>query len=190
MGRKGLQWPSMLMPPQALEALLFVAAEPLTKDEISRLLEVSPANLEKVVTSLAKELSGRGLTLVDTGKELELRTAPDAAPILKKLYDSKLSRDLGKAGLETLAVVAYRPGSTRSEIDWVRGVNSSASMRTLLVRGLIAGEEDHNDRRKIRYRLTTEAYAHLGISTAEDLPRYSELSNGAQDATLTVEPES
>ena len=73
-------------------------------------------------------------------------------------------------------MVAYRNGATRSEIDWVRGVNSSASLRTLLMRGLIDAQEDPADKRRIRYQLTTDALAHLGIARREDLPRFSELS--------------
>ena len=74
------------------------------------------------------------------------------------------SRDFGKASMETLAAIAYKSGSTRGEIDWVRGVNSSASLHTLLMRGLIEGREDEHDKRRIRYSLTTEALAHLGLS--------------------------
>ncbi len=86
--------------------------------------------------------------------------------------------------METLATIAYKTegadkggaGATRGEIDWVRGVNSSAALRTLLMRGLIEGREDERDKRRIRYSITTEALAHLGLSRIEDLPRYAELS--------------
>ena len=55
-------------------------------------------------------------------------------------------------------------------------MNSSASVRTLLLRGLIEGSEDPTDRRRIRYALTTEALAHLGVKRREELPRYKELA--------------
>ena len=61
----------------------------------------------------------------------------------------------------------------------MRGVNSSASVRTLLLRGLIEGREDPTDKRRVRYAVTTEALAHLGLSRLEDLPRYAELSASA-----------
>lgn len=172
----------MLTPPSAVEAVLFAAGEPLEKAELAKLLEVPEKDLQKALEALKTALKGRGLALIDTGREVELRTAPEASLILKKLRESELSRDLGKAGLETLAVIAYRAGSTRSEIDWVRGVNSSTSVRTLLLRGLIEGEEDPQDRRRIRYRLTTDALAHLGVARAEMLPRYAELAKEAAQA--------
>ena len=128
---------------------------------------------------LADSLTGRGIALVETATEAELRTAPDASAIVKKLHESELSRDLGKASMETLAVIAYQTGTTRGEIDWIRGVNSSASLRTLLLRGLIEGREDERDKRRVRYALTTDALAHLGIARAEDLPRASELMAAA-----------
>ena len=117
--------------------------------------------------------------LVETATEVVLRTAPEASALVKKLRESELTRDLGKASMETLAVIAYQAGTTRGEIDWVRGVNSSTSIRTLLMRGLIEGREDERDKRRIRYALTTEALAHLGLSRIENLPRYAELSAAA-----------
>ena len=128
---------------------------------------------------LTESLEGSGVILIETETEVELRTAPEAAALVKKLRESELARDLGKASLETLAVIAYQTGATRGEIDWVRGVNSSTSLRTLLMRGLIEGREDERDKRRVRYNLTTEALAHLGITRAEDLPRATELQAAA-----------
>ncbi|MDO8624064.1 MAG: SMC-Scp complex subunit ScpB [bacterium] len=175
----------MLTPPNAIEAILFISGEAMEKKELATLLGINEEDLKIALLALAKTLEGRGLSLIDNEKEVELRTSPAAAPILKKLRERELSRDLGKAGLETLAVIAYRSGATRSEIDWVRGVNSSTSVRTLLLRGLVAGEEDSKDRRRTCYRLTTDALAHLGVSTLEKLPRYNELSKGAAEIALT-----
>jgi segregation and condensation protein B len=172
----------MLTPPAALHALLFASGEPLHKKEICKLLGLKEAELAVVVRAFTDSLKEAGVALIDTGEELELRTAPEAAPLVKKLRESELSRDLGKASLETLAVIAYRTGTTRSEIDWVRGVNSSASLRTLLMRGLISGKEDPEDKRRIRYSLTTEAYAHLGVTGPEGLPRAEELMAGTEAA--------
>ena len=172
----------MLTPPAAIEAVLFASGEAMDKHELAKLLGMSDSNLRTALEALQTTLEGRGLALIDSGKEIELRTSPEAADILKKLRESELSRDLGKAGLETLAVIAYRAGATRGEVDWVRGVNSSTSVRTLLLRGLIEGAEDPEDRRRVRYNITTDALAHLGASKIADLPRYQELSKEAEVA--------
>ncbi len=173
----------MLTPPAALHALLFASGEPMGKKHLAELLEMKEEELKGVIETLTKLLKGSGVTIIETESEVELRTAPEAAAFVKKLHEDELSRDLGKASLETLAVISYKNGSTRGEIDWVRGVNSSASLHTLLLRGLIEGKEDEKDKRRIRYSLTTEALAHLGLSRAEDLPRYTEFSA----ATLAAE---
>lgn len=169
----------MLTPPQALEALLFAAGEPLDKQDVAKLLGVKEEQLQSVIDALAEQLEGRGVSLIETEHELELRTNAAAAEFVKKLRESELSRDLGKGSLETLAVIAYQGGATRGEVDWVRGVNSSASIRSLMLRGLIEGREDEKDRRRQRYALTTEALAHLGLTRASELPRHAELSSEA-----------
>ena len=169
----------MLTPPAAAHALLFASGEPLEKKQLAKLLEIKDAEVRLLLKALADSLKGSGIVLVETDTEVELRTAPEAAPIVKKLRESELARDLGKASLETLAVIAYQTGTTRGEVDWVRGVNSSTSLRTLLMRGLIEGREDERDKRRIRYSLTTEALAHLGIKSVAELPRAEELRAGA-----------
>ncbi|MDO8593290.1 MAG: SMC-Scp complex subunit ScpB [bacterium] len=165
----------MLTPPAAAHALLFASGEPLEKKRLATLLEIKESELKVVLKALIDSLKNSGTTLIETDTEVELRTSPEAAAIVKKLRESELSRDLGKASMETLAVIAYQTGTTRGEVDWVRGVNSSASLRTLLMRGLIEGREDERDKRRVRYSLTTDALAYLGIARAEDLPRAREL---------------
>lgn len=170
----------MLTPPAALEALLFANGGPIDKKQLTKLLGISDAELAMTIKALMRQLEGHGVSIIETDRDIEMRTAPAASAVVKKLRESELARDLGKASMETLAVIAYGTGTTRGEIDWVRGVNSSASLRTLLVRGLIEGREDERDKRRTRYSLTTDALAHLGITRAEELPRAKELTVAAQ----------
>ena len=179
----------MLTPPAAAHALLFASGEPIEKKRLAELLDIKEKDLPVVLQALVGLLKGSGLALIETSKEVELRTSPEASVIVKKFREGELSRDLGKASLETLAVIAYHAGgtdggnkgATRSEVDWVRGVNSSTSIRTLLMRSLIEGKEDESDKRRVRYNITTEALAHLGLTRIEDLPRYKELATGTRD---------
>jgi segregation and condensation protein B len=173
----------------SLEAVLFAAGESVSKKRLATLLEITPEQLRDSALDLRTKLEGRGLALIEAGEELELRTAPHAAGVVQKLRESELSRDLGKASLEALAIILYKGGATRSEIDWVRGVNSAAALRSLTLRGLIARAEDASDRRRIRYTATIDALAHLGVASMQDLPRYSEfaaaLSSAQESATST-----
>lgn len=182
--------------PAALEAILFAAGEPLPKKRLAELLGVSSEMLATAAKELTATLSERGLTLVVHHEAFELRTSPEAAELVKKLRESELSRDLGKASLEALAIVLYQDTATRGDIDWVRGVNSSAAIRSLLLRGLIERIDDPNDRRRARYRATMDALGHLGLASASELPRHEEFAGAlsaqreAQAAAADVrEPE-
>jgi segregation and condensation protein B len=170
-----------------LEAVLFASGEPMTKKKLCALLGASAENLAEAVEELRAALADRGLALVETGDELELRTAPEAADTVKKLREGELSKDLGKAGLEALAIIMYRlpaqaGGVTRSEDDWIPGVNSAQTVRSLMLRGLIERTEDPTDKRRFHYKPTTDALAHLGVAKLSDLPRYAELSKEAESA--------
>lgn len=172
-----------------LEALLFAAGEPLTKKRIASLLETSAANVDDALNALRIALEDRGLMLIEAGEDVELRTSPDAADSVQKLRESELSRDLGKASLETLAFILYKGGATRGDIDWVRGVNSGAAIRALLLRGLVERTEDVNDKRRAFYKPTVEALAHLGVGRLNELPRYTELTQAlrAHEATAPTD---
>ena len=159
-----------------LLALLFAAGEPLARTRLATLLDVSKEDFAETVEALGGTLADTGLALIQTDEELEVRTAPEASQVVQKLRESELSRDLGKASLETLALVLYRGSATRGEIDWVRGVNSAAAIRSLTLRGLIERSEDATDKRRARYTATVDALAHLGVQKREDLPRYKEFT--------------
>lgn len=170
-----------------LEALLFASGEPLTKKRLAAFLDSGADTLEDALNALRIALEGRGLMLIETGDMVELRTSPEAADTIQKLRESELSKDLGKASLETLAIILYKGGATRGDIDWVRGVNSGAAIRSLLLRGLVERTEDIADKRRAFYKPTVDALAHLGAGTLEDLPRYAELhaALAANEATTT-----
>ncbi len=167
-----------------LEAVLFVRGEPLARGELLKLLGIDVGVLDHALESLAARLVG-GIRLINDGREVELRTAPEAAPLIEMMQKEELSRDIGKAGLETLAILLYKGPSTRSEIDYVRGVNSSHILRVLAMRGLVRRVEHPKDDRSYLYEPTTELLASLGKEKREDLPEFENLMNeiGALYAT-------
>ncbi len=173
--------------PALLEALLFASGEALDKKTVAKLLDMKPAELTEAVEVLTTALKGHGIALIETENELELRTSPEASALIAAYRESELSRDIGKASLETLAIILYKNGATRSEIDYIRGVNSSTALRSLQMRALIEKSEDASDKRKIRYQPTIEALAHLGVSRKEDLPRYREFTEGMMERLEATE---
>ncbi len=81
---------------------------------------------------------------------------------------------MGKASLETLTIILYRGPITKSQIDYIRGVNSNFILRGLLIRGLIEREKNPDDERGFIYKPAIELITHLGIGSLSGLPEYTE----------------
>mgnify|MGYP003394857683 CR=1 FL=1 len=161
-----------------IDALLFALGRPLSRKELAQKLGVSPQELDGALRELGE--MQRGVVLVDDGNEVSLRTAPGAAELIERVRKEEYSREIGKAGLEALSAVLYRGPLTRSEIDFIRGVNSSQTLRTLTVRGLVRKIPNPKDERSFLYEPTTELLAHLGVSRSSDLPEYAQVREKIQ----------
>lgn len=155
-----------------IEALLFWKGEAMSIRELEKALSKKEADVVAALLRLEEALAGRGLVLVRTETAVELRTAPEAGALIEALRKEELSKDLGKAGLETLSIVLYNSPITRAEIDYIRGVNSTFIVRNLLIRGLIEREQNKKDQRSFLYKPTFELLSFLGIRRIEDLPEY------------------
>lgn len=170
-----------------IEAILFWRGEPVSEKELCKLTEKSPEEVRAACESLSKRLQGGGLTLMAKDGEYALGTSTEASGLIEKLTKEELSRDIGKAGLETLTIVAYASPVTRREIDYIRGVNSSFILRNLSVRGLVerieTGKSSH-----YAYRPTFELLSYLGASRPEDLPDYSTVRDEMRKALSPNEP--
>ena len=155
-----------------LEALLFSLGRPLSRDEARTMLDCSEPELEEATAHLRE--GSRGMVLVEDGRMMELRAAPGAAELLERVRKEEYSREVGKAGLEALAAVLYRGPLSRSGIDFIRGVNSSQTLRTLAMRGLLRRVPNPADARQYLYEPTTELLGALGVSHIKELPEYAE----------------
>lgn len=158
---------------QHVEALLFSRGGPITKKELGRLLHKNDEEIEAVIHSYANMLNDRGVRIVETDTEVELRAAPEAAALLEALQEEELSKSLGPAAQETLAIILYRGPMSRSRIEYIRGVSCQAILRSLLIRGLIERRE-HGPHRS-EYAATTDLLAFLGIPNCEALPEYAHM---------------
>ncbi len=155
---------------QQLEGLLFALGRPLLHKDIQKILSLSDEELASVLSEGAQ--AGRGVVIVDDGFMLELRVAPEVAPLIEQVRREENSRDLGRAGLEVLAAIAYRGPLTRAEIDFIRGVNSGQTIRTLTMRGLVRRIQNPKDERSFLYEITTELLATMGSTHPRDLPDF------------------
>src|SRR3989344_973603 len=176
-----------------IEAILFFRGEPVSVQRLSEILSVGdngpvgPDEVQKALAVLEKSLDGRGITLVRESDEVMLETVSAAASIIEQITKEELTKDIGKAGLETLSLVLYHGPITRREIDYVRGVNSSYILRNLMIRGLIGAGERKGAGRSIGYKPTFELLSHLGIKKKEDLPEYEEVTSELKDFKKTLE---
>lgn len=160
---------------QHIEALLFALGGPVSKKELAKKLGEEEAHIAQALLALQTSMQGRGLVLVDDGREVELRTSPETSAKIEELQKDEFSRDIGRAGLEVLAAVLYRGPLSRSEIDFIRGVNSSQTVRTLLMRGFVRKVPNPSDERSFLYEPTTEILSSLGAVSMHDLPGYAEV---------------
>lgn len=173
-----------------IEALLFWKQEPMTIDELAKRLSESAENIGSALDLIGSSLEGHGIALIKNGKEVSLATSPEAHTDIEALVTDELSKELGKASMETLSIVLFAGEITRGEIEYVRGVNSSHALRHLQMRGLIERFSDPQDERKARYRVTTDALRHLGVRKIEDIPCYAEAKSKIEAAAVATADES
>ncbi|MCK5592128.1 MAG: SMC-Scp complex subunit ScpB [Candidatus Pacebacteria bacterium] len=170
-----------------IEAILFHKAEAVKVSELVKILEVPREDIERALENLEKNLEGRGVTLVKNEGAVMLGTTPETAIVVEKLIKDELDKDLGKAGLETLSIVLYRGPIKRSEIDYIRGVNSSYILRNMVMRGLVE-RVSVTESRSFVYKPTFELLSYLGVPCVEELPEYDMVK--AEIETLTQDNDS
>ena len=137
---------------QKIEAILFYKNEPIEIKKLSTLLDVKANEIKEALQNLASSLENRGICLVMTENEVSLATAPNMQDLIEQITKDEMSKEIGRAGLETLAIILYNGPISRREIDYIRGVNSTFILRNLCVRGLAEKEVDPKDQRVFKYK--------------------------------------
>jgi segregation and condensation protein B len=170
--------PASLLTPEQLrsvvESLLFVAGRPLELAELRRLLLVEEARLREAVQALAAdcEQQKRGIRVQRLGTTVQFVSAPENARFVAALLGLPTQVKLTTAALETLAVVAYRQPITRSQIEFIRGVNSDRALSSLMQHALVsevgrAGTVG----RPVLFGTTPEFLQQFGLTSLEALPQ-------------------
>lgn len=170
-----------------IEAILFFKNEPVSTAELGKWLGEKPDVIKEALANLTDSYKDRGLVLVSLDDSVTLGTHPDVSALIENLQKEELSRELGRAGLETLAIILYQGPISRREIDHIRGVNSSFILRSLLIRGLI--ERAESTERSYSYKTTLELLEHLGITRREELPNYENAVSSVKEFLETREME-
>lgn len=173
-----------------IEAILFWKGEPVSLAKLGEFLKVSPGEVIEAVKNLKANLAGRGIVLEENNEKYMLGTAPELSSLIEGLQKEELNKDLSKASLETLSILLYKNGASRAEIDYIRGVNSSFTLRALSIRGLVEKTIDAKDSRRYIYKPSFDLLSFMGIQSVEDLPGYGEVKNGIEVAAKNLEEES
>jgi segregation and condensation protein B len=172
---------------QKIEAILFWRAEPISRKKLSEILAVGQLEVNEAVEKLKENLNNRGVVLIEKDDELTLGTSPEVSELIENLQKEELNKDLSKASLETLSIVLYKNGVTRSEIDYIRGVNSSFTLRMLSVRGLVEKTIDKDDNRRFVYKPSFDLLSYMGVKSVQELPEFGELNNSISSAIDNIE---
>ncbi|GIW39625.1 MAG: segregation and condensation protein B [Candidatus Binatia bacterium] len=155
-----------------VESLLFASPEPLSDRRLAELTGESASSVRRVLRELASEYAeaGRGIRLEEVAGGFQLRTAPENAAWVRALFRER-PRRLGRAALETLAIVAYRQPITRAEIEEIRGVDVEGVLAGLVERGLvrICGRKETVGR-PLLYGTTDAFLEQFGLRSLADLP--------------------
>jgi segregation and condensation protein B len=174
---------------RALEAILFVADEPLSAAVLSQAVEAGRRDVEATLRAMADGFDdrGSGIVLREVAGGWRLMTDPGAAPFVRQFVLSNRHARLTKASLETLAIVAYKQPVTRHQVSSIRGVDSDGVLRALAERGLIeeVGRDD-GPGRGVLYGTTSEFLERLGLPSLADLPPVAPLLGDAGDERASV----
>ena len=157
-----------------IEAVLFAYGEPISTIKLAEILNLKKEELENALISLTDELNRqeRGITLIKNNNKVQLATKPELTKLLENIVKQEFTEDLTPAALETLSIIAYSGPISRADIEYIRGVNSSFTIRNLLLRGLIDRTIDPKRANAYIYNPSFDLIKRLGLSGVGDLPDY------------------
>ncbi|MFP4514576.1 MAG: SMC-Scp complex subunit ScpB [Parcubacteria group bacterium] len=166
-----------------IESLLFIAAKPLSLNDLNKILSKDKKEIEKALVELRDiyHKNKSGLQIIEQSKKYQMVSSADNAKLVQKYLEDETSGDLSQASLEALTIIAYRGPISKIELERIRGVNCSLIIRNLLLRGLIEEKSSANTDDKI-YNVSLDFIRFLGIESIEQLPDYKRLN---KDQTIS-----
>ncbi len=171
-----------------LESVLFMYGREMSFSRIGELLGLSENEVKDVIDRLQKEYETRkncGLHIIVQDEQVQMVTHPGSATVIEQMTKKELEGPLTPVASEVLAIIAYRGPINKIDIEAIRGVNCSFTLRNLLRRGLIERIVSDDSRHLQQYKTTNNFLRVLGIDSVDELPEYEELSHDKRiDAIL------
>ncbi len=172
-----------------IEAILFVAGEPVDVLDLQRALEADENTIRQALDALESDYSYhmRGICLKRFGTHVQLSTRPEYAEYVERLLQPIQKQSLSQSAMETLSIVAYKQPVTKLEIEQIRGVKCDYSVQSLVNKNLIeeVGRKDTIGH-PILYGTTDTFLSHFGLRSLDDLPKPPDTEN--EDETETLVP--
>jgi len=174
-----------------LEALIFISIEPLSVDRIKEVLsDRTEEEIRRAIEDLSAEYTreGRGLRLQQVGGGFVLATRPEHDSWVRRLLQIERKTKLSHAAVETLSVIAYHQPVTQPEIQAIRGVDSSYTIKTLLEKKLVK----ISGRKKapglpLLYRTTDRFLTYFGLNDLGELPSVEEVAKMLEEGDVPEE---
>ena len=163
-----------------VEALLFLAPEPVSLEELADALQAGEHAVQAAVGELARALEGRGVVLREVAGGWTLASHPDAEEAARRLLARPRTPALTAAQAETLAIVGYLQPVSRPEVARIRGVASESATAALVERGLIE-EAGRSQFGAILYRTTPLFLKLFGLRSLDDLPLIEQWDPSPED---------
>lgn len=154
-----------------IEALLYYLGGSMKKKELAKLLEAKESDITDAIEELKEKRKDSGVVLLDVGESITLATSDETKASIEKYVKKEMKGSIGRAGAETLSIIAYIGPVSRSVIEYIRGVHSQFIIQRLLLRGLIKRQ---GEGRNIKYTPTVELLSHMGVKSLEELPDFEE----------------
>ncbi|MDE3008114.1 MAG: SMC-Scp complex subunit ScpB [Acidobacteriota bacterium] len=170
---------------QRVEALLTVALEPISAEELADVLDADATEVASVLRALRQEcLDGaRGYVFTELASGWTMQSAPEVAEWVSKFANRDVSHRLSSAALETLAIIAYRQPVSRAQITALRGVNVDGVVRLLEQRGYVEEKgRAGGPGQPILYGTTELFLDRLGLASVADLPALEQFMDPVETA--------
>lgn len=160
-----------------VESLLFISGEPMDFKKLGKLMGENEEAVRGICLKLSDEYRSRnsGIRIMTSEDSVQMVTAKENSEAVDSFLKMDIEGDLSRSALETISIIAYRGPMTRSEIEEIRGVNCSFTLRQLAIRGLVERIDNPSDSRSYLYKVSLDFLRHMGMEKIEDLPRYQEL---------------
>lgn len=157
---------------QTIEGLLFYFGDTISIANLAIYTKKTESEVKEALSNLEESLKERGIILIIQNEKATLATHPLISAVITSIQKEELEGELSKAAQEVLSIVLYAGPISKGYIDYIRGVNSTVSVRNLVARGLI---EKKDGSARSQYVVTTDFLMSLGVSTPQSIEGYEEI---------------